>query len=104
MVGGVKIFFDFTISESRTHRIVGSKNELNLMLFISNNPANSTQQNIAGVSKLFSKYNQNILSNIICDVEYARKFSDRNQHAMLISSYFIAIFIACLGCWDYQPL
>jgi ABC-type antimicrobial peptide transport system permease subunit len=80
--------------------LLGSKNEFVFnAIHIKLNPANNTRQNIAAISKLFSKYNPDYpFEYHFADVEYARKFSDM-ETTLAITTLFtsIAIFIACLG-------
>lgn len=63
------------------------------------NPNNSTQENVARLSKIFSKYNPEYpFEYHFVDVEYEQKFSDMKS-TLTITTLFtsIAIFIACLG-------
>ncbi len=80
--------------------LLGGKNEWAFnVIHIKLNPNNTTQENIAKLSKVFSKYNPEYpFEYHFADVEYARKFSDMKS-TLTITTLFtsIAIFIACLG-------
>lgn len=80
--------------------LLGSQNDWAFnVIHIKLNPNNTTQENLASVSKVFSKYNPEYpFEYHFAEVEYERKFSDLKT-TLTITTLFtsIAIFIACLG-------
>ena len=63
------------------------------------NSDRSTQESIAAMSQIFTKYNPDYpFEYHFVDVEYARKFSDLEKTLTLTTIFTsVAIFIACLG-------
>ncbi len=99
VVGVIKDFIlESPYENVKPFMVKGPKN-VGGVIHIKLNASNSTKQNLAGVEKIFKKYNPAYPFEFhFVDQEYAQKFSDEKLTGTLASLFAgLTIFISCLG-------